>query len=153
MCLEAAFGASTFAVPAMAQTKQGRFLTVAKKAPLFRPRGSTVGLFLVPCGGRGWARPLCASGSVLCVLKAACIAVGLFLVPCGGRGWARPLCDSSSVLCVLKADGLVYPQRRRRALFWALSGYPMSVRAPPSLRVARIFTVWASCWLGASPRN
>lgn len=55
----------------MAQTKQGRFLTSAKKAPLFRPHRSQVGLFLVKCGGRGWARPLCASGSVLCVLKAA----------------------------------------------------------------------------------
>lgn len=54
-------------MPGVAQTKQGRFLTVAKKAPLFRPHRSKVGLFLVPCGGRGWARPLCASGSVLCV--------------------------------------------------------------------------------------
>ena len=100
VCLKAAIGVSTSAVPAVAQTKQGRFLTIAKKAPLFRPRGSLVGLFLVPCGGRGWARPLSASGSVLCVLKAACIAVGLFLVPCGGRGWARPLSASGSVLCV-----------------------------------------------------
>ena len=173
VCLKAAIGASTSAVPAVAQTKQGRFLTVAKKAPLFRPHRSKVGLFLVPCGGRGWARPLCASGSVLCVLKAECIVVGLFLVPSGGRGWARPLCASGSVLCVLKAEciavglflvpgggrgwarplcasgsvlcvlkaaGLVSPQRRRRALFWALSGFPLSVRAPPSLRVARIFS-------------
>ena len=152
VCQKAAIGASTSAVPAVAQTKQGRFLTVAKKAPLFRPHRSKVGLFLVPCGGRGWARPLCASGSVLCVLKAECIVVGLFLVPSGGRGWARPLCASGSVLCVLKAAGLVSPQRRRRALFWALSGFPLSVRAPPSLRVARIFAVWASCWRGSSPR-
>ena len=100
MCIEAAIGASTSAVPAVAQTKQGRFLAVAKKAPLFRPHGSKVGLFLVPCGGRGWARPLGISDSVLCVLKAACIAVRLFLVSCGGRGWARPLRASSSVLCV-----------------------------------------------------
>lgn len=84
-------------MPGVAQTKQGRFLTVAKKAPLFRPHRSKVGLFLVPCGGRGWARPLCASGSVLCVLKAACIAVRVRLVPLGVRGWARPLSASGSV--------------------------------------------------------
>jgi len=64
--------------------------------------------------------------------------------------------------------GRVCPQRRRLALFWASSrrfgyayaspklrssfGSPSSVRSPPSLRVAGVYGVWASCWLGLRPR-
>ena len=155
MCIKAAIGASTSAVPAVAPTKQGRFLTIAKKAPLFRPRGLLVGLFLVSCGARGWARPLCASGSVLCVLKAACIAVGLFLVPCGARGWARPLSASGSVLCV--SWRLSPPSRppvggkpRPRLALMAPTATHPNIRLSPSCHQWALFAVApASVGLGA----